>query len=106
MLKSWAIFNAVAVGGIGILLSLVVETGFGLLYNAIVSGSIVAIASGIPSTTIAVVVCCLSGVIARFDNDNEGNAAGIILVGVSAGLLSGVAVIPVCLHIMNLFWQR
>lgn len=106
VLRTWLLCLAVIAGGLTALGAPFVKSGFGLPYNALVCFSIFAIAGGVPSAVIALVVSCLTYWLNDGRGEYESNAILIVVLGTVSGIVAAVLALPLSLGVMDAFWHR
>ncbi len=106
VLRVWLLCLAMIAGGLTVLSAPFVETGFGLLYNALVCFCVFTVAGSIPSAVIALVVSCLTYWLEDGHREDPSNAILIVVLGTVSGILAGVLVLPLSVGVMDVFWHR
>lgn len=106
VLRTWLLCLTAIAGGLTAFAAPCVKTGFGLPYNASVCFAVVAIAGGIPSAVIALVVSCLTCWLDDGRGERESNAILIVVLGTFSGILAAVLALPLSLRVMDAFWHQ
>ena len=82
-----------------------VNTGYSLRYNVLVCFVLFALAGGIPSAVIAVVVSSLTWILEDSRPERGSRAAGIVAAGTVAGIVAGVLTLRVVMTLMDILWR-
>jgi hypothetical protein len=92
-------------GGLTAVSAPVVNTGFGLPYNAFVCFAVFSIAGGIPSAVIALVVSALTYWLEGFRGGYNSNGVLIVMIGTVSGIVAAVLALPLSCEVMDTFWN-
>lgn len=106
VVRTWLLCLAMIAGGLTALCVPFVKTGFGLPYNALVCFCIFAIAGGIPSAVIALVVSCLTHWLEDGRGEYDSSAISIVVLGTVSGIVAAVLVLPLSFGVMVGLWHR
>jgi hypothetical protein len=106
VLRTWLLCLAAIAGGLTALGAPFVKTAFGLPYNALVCFCVFAIAGGIPSAVIALVVSCLTYWLEDAHDEYQSNTVLIITLGTVSGILAAVLALRLSFGVMVDLWHR
>ncbi|MHB8902155.1 MAG: hypothetical protein ACYC6Y_25640 [Thermoguttaceae bacterium] len=104
VLRTWLVVLTSIAGGVTILCAPLVQTGFGLAYNALVCFCTLAVAGGIPSAVIALAVSSLTYWLDR--DPYESKAPAIIATGTVSGIVAGLFTLRLGFAILDLLWHQ
>jgi hypothetical protein len=104
--KGWLIYIVSIAGVVTALGAPFIHTGFGLLYNALLCFFVLAIAGGIPSAVIALVVSCLTYWLSDSHDEYDSNTTGIVTLGAVSGILAALPALQLSVYVMNYFWHK
>lgn len=104
--RTWLLCLGTIVAGLTALSAPFVTTGFGVPYNALACFCAFAIAGGIPSAVIALVVSCLTHWLEQGCGKGRSNATLIVVIGTLAGTLAGTPALLLSMGAMGAFWHR
>jgi hypothetical protein len=104
--RMWLLYLTMIAGGLTALSAPFIKTDFGLPYNALVCFCVFAIAGGIPSAVIAIVVSFFTYWLEDERSEYESNAILITVLGTASGILAGVPALQWSFAVMVNLWQR